>query len=161
MATLEERRTIVVVHCGDLRVGIPVDTVRKVVAAPVPSPLPEAPAIVAGLLNLHGTPLVVVDLARRGGGAREAITLASRIVVVETPSQSFGLLCEAVEGARAISDRDWLALDEIVPGTGYLAAGTAGEEELIVLRDPGTWLSASDVEDLKAAIDRHHFGLVS
>ncbi|MBB6309174.1 chemotaxis protein CheW [Xanthobacter tagetidis] len=161
MSTLEERRTIVVARCGDMRVGIPVDTVRKVIAAPLPSPLPEAPAIVAGLLNLHGEPLVVVDLARRGGGARDAITLASRIVVVETPSQQFGLLCETVEGVRVIGAQDWLALDEIVPGIGYLAASAAGEEQLIVLRDPGTWLSASDVEDLRVAVDRHQSGLAS
>lgn len=161
MSTLEEQHAIVVAHCGDLRVGIPVETVRKVVAAPVPSPLPEAPAIVAGLLNLHGAPLVVIDLARRGCDAREAITLASRIVLVETPSQYFGLLCETVEGVRVIGDQDWLALDEIVPGTGYLAACTAGGEELIVLRDPGAWLSASAIEDLRATIDRHHSGLLS
>lgn len=146
---------IVVARCGDLRMGIPAGVVRKVVAAPLPSPLPQAPAIVAGLLNLHGTPLVVVDLARRGAAARDAVALGSRIVVIDTPERSFGLLCDAVEGTRAIPDEDWRTLDAVIPGTGYLAAGRAGESGLVVLRDPATWLSRGDLDDLAAALGRH------
>lgn len=150
-----KQHTILVAQCGALRVGVPVDAVRRVVAAPLPASLPGAPPIVAGLLNLHGAPLVVVDLSRRGERARAAVTLESRIVIVETEEHRCGLLCESVEGTRSVDHNAWQAMDEIVPGTAYLAAGEPGAEGLILLHDPAAWLSTSEAHDFQAALERH------
>ena len=146
---------VVVGRCGATRVAVPVHAVVKVVAAPLPARLPDAPARVAGLVNFHGTALVVLDFAQRGAAARDAVTLDARIVVVDTPQRRWGLLCEEVEGTLHLSAADWHAFDELMPGVDYLAAGRAGEADLIVLRDPATWLSEGEVEDLDAALKRH------
>ncbi|MEP9355928.1 chemotaxis protein CheW [Xanthobacter sp. KR7-65] len=144
--------TVVVVRCGELRIGVPVSAVRKVVAAPLPQLLPGAPVVVAGLVNLHGTPLVVLDLARRGAAARDGVCEESRIVVVETADQRWGLLSERVEGTMSVEGWTWQDTDAIVPGTGYIAGGIAGEPGVLVLRDPAVWLARGEAGDLSAAL---------
>ncbi len=145
-------RTIVIVRCGPLRIGLAAGVIRKVVAAPRPIPVPEASRIVAGLINLHGVPLVVVDPVRRGAGA--PVARDSRIVVLETRPQPVGLLCDSIDGIRAIPDRDWLEIDALVPGAGILAAAGA-DGGLILLRDPDLWLDAADADALEPAIAQH------
>jgi len=149
------RHSVVIARCGPLRIGVPVHVIRKVVAAPLPVPLPDAPASVAGLVNLHGSPLPVLDLARRGASVRDALTLEARIVIVDTARRAYGLLCEGIEGTRTLSETDWQSMDDLVPGAGYLVAGVAGEDGLIILRDPDTWLSQADGHDLEAAMACH------
>lgn len=145
---------VVVARCGPIRIGVPVHAVRKVVAAPLPVPLPDAPASVAGLVNLHGTPLVVLDLARRGAAARDSIALGGRIVIVETALRRCGLLCEAVEGTLDLPEAAWQSVEDLVPGARHVVAGTAGDADLVVLRDPDTWLSDAEAHDLAAALAR-------
>jgi len=146
---------MVVARSGRFRLAIPVHSLRKVVATPEVMPLPGAPAVVTGLINLHGTPLVVLDPARPAGEAPRQPALATSVAVVETERRSFGLLCEAVEGVVDMPETAWRSLDDLVPGVGYLAAGTAGAADLIVMRDPDQWLSAAQEHDLQLALDRH------
>jgi len=147
-------RALVVARCGALRVGLPVDVVEQVVAAPVPEPLPGAPPIVVGLVNFHGAPTVVLDPARRGPDVREGVTLAHRIAVVRGRHGLRGILCEAVEGPVPVADEAWSGLEDLVPGAGYLAAGAVGGDEVVVLYDPDRSLSPADELALQAALDR-------
>lgn len=157
MRWAERSHDVVVARCGGLRLGVPLDAVHKVVAAPLLTPLPDAPARIAGLANLHGTALVVLDLSGKGAAAGRP-ALDARLVVMETAQRVCGLLCDSVEGTLHLPDEAWQALDDLIPGAGYLAGGRSGEDDLIVLRDPDGWLAASDEHDLQRALERHLAG---
>lgn len=70
--------------------ALPVGDVREVLAGPSITPVPRAPSDVAGLLNLRGRVLCVLDLSTRLG-----LTTARRarpgVVVVEVGSELVGL----------------------------------------------------------------------
>lgn len=143
---------LLVVHCGQRRFGVPVAAIRKVVAAPRPWPLPDAPAIVAGVVNLHGTPLVVLDPARRGAAASADMTLASRIVIISTQARPYGLLCDSVGTVLATAETQAQPLDALLPDSGLVAVLRGPDGGMIVLRDPESWLAGRDARMLDDAL---------
>lgn len=60
-------RQLCTFRIGDLRVGIDVDRVQEVVADPAVTPVPLTDPAVAGLLNLRGQILTVIDGRARLG----------------------------------------------------------------------------------------------
>lgn len=68
---------------GGQRYAVPIAHVREILATPAITPLPDAPAVIEGVIDLRGTLIPVLDLASllaREGSAR---SLRSRTVVVE------------------------------------------------------------------------------
>jgi purine-binding chemotaxis protein CheW len=58
-------RRVCTFRLADLHVGIDIDRVREVLAAPAVTPVPLAPPAVSGLINLRGQILTVVDARAR------------------------------------------------------------------------------------------------
>jgi purine-binding chemotaxis protein CheW len=56
---------ILIFELGGQRYGLPALDVREIVRAVPPVPLPGAPAVVEGVINLHGKIVPVFDLRRR------------------------------------------------------------------------------------------------
>ena len=69
------------------QVAIPLEETREIIAVKSLTRLPGAPAWVAGLLNLRGSVLTVIDLDVRLGGA----SAVGPVIVVELEGRMFGL----------------------------------------------------------------------
>lgn len=82
--------------------AVPMHAAREVVPERALTRLPGAPPWVAGLLNLRGRVVTVIDLAVQRGGA------ASRgpVVVVESDGRRFGLRVAKVLGVQALDGRE-------------------------------------------------------
>ena len=85
-----------VARSADTRVAIPLAEAREIIATRVLTRLPGAPTWIAGLLNLRGTVLTVVDLDARLGGS----AAAGPVVVVEREGRTFGVRVSAVEAVQ-------------------------------------------------------------
>jgi two-component system chemotaxis sensor kinase CheA len=82
--------------------GVPAASVRKVFRAPWITPVPSTPPLVAGVTNLQGEILAVIDLLAARGAAPMALAQEERhVVAVRHEAYDFGLLCGP--GARVIS----------------------------------------------------------
>ena len=71
-----------------------VEVVRMVALAP----LPHGPVWMAGVADLRGVPVPVVDLAGRLGRVAQAPIVDRRIVVTGDPASPVGLIVDAVAG---------------------------------------------------------------
>ena len=86
--------------------GVDVQQVREIVRAQALTPLPRAPELVEGVIDLRGVIVPVVDLGRALGGAPIADSAASRIAIVEVDGMAFGLRADAeVEHAFHVEHR--------------------------------------------------------
>jgi purine-binding chemotaxis protein CheW len=86
---------IVVLRCGDVFLGIPIDRVREIVLVPEIAPVPESGEVIRGIINLRGRILPVLDLGHRLGLSRAPRDRSGRIVVVEQDAEHLlGLLVD-------------------------------------------------------------------
>jgi chemotaxis-related protein WspB len=102
---------VLVFHIGADRYGLALQDVGRVLPAAALKQVPLAPPSVAGVLDLHGEPVPVIDLARLAGHAREAVYVDTRIVLVDyRPSggavRPLGLLADQVSGIMELGAAD-------------------------------------------------------
>jgi purine-binding chemotaxis protein CheW len=82
-----------VARAAGLRVAVPLEEAREIVHARQLTRLPGALPWVAGLFNLRGTVLTVLDVAVRLGGA----TSSGPVIVVAVDERSVGLRVDGVD----------------------------------------------------------------
>lgn len=80
--------------------AIPILAVREIQAYAPPTPLPQMPAHLRGVVNLHGDIVPVVDLRLRVGMAEQPYGRLTVIVFVTSAAQTVGLIVDAA--ARVI-----------------------------------------------------------
>ncbi|HEY0930632.1 MAG TPA: chemotaxis protein CheW [Gemmatimonas sp.] len=86
---------------GDL-LGIPIAQVREVVRPTGVRPVPGTPALQAGIVNVRGAIVTVLDLQALRTGVR-AVTPGS-IVLLSYGSRMLGLAVDAVHDVRVMTD---------------------------------------------------------
>ncbi len=121
-AVVESRVMLAVFRVGNADYALDVAHVREVVRWQNATPLPVAPRLIEGVIDLRGVVVPVVDLGRVLGGAPVAASPAARITIVEENGLVMGL---AVDAALAVMSIDASALEDppvLATQAGYDAA---------------------------------------
>jgi purine-binding chemotaxis protein CheW len=91
------------------RYGIEASFVREVYPLREFTPIPGTPPFVLGIINLRGEIISVVDIKKFFDLPEKGITDLNKVIVLQNATMEFGILADAVPGARLIS------LDELQP----------------------------------------------
>jgi CheY-like chemotaxis protein/chemotaxis signal transduction protein len=100
---------VLFVTVGRIEVGLPLDSVRNVLHQTATLPLPLGPSYLTQMLELHGQPVAVLDLARRLGVEHAQPLIERKLVVVECDGARIALCVDDVR------DPEELAEDEVTP----------------------------------------------
>jgi len=135
---------VLVFHIGPERYALPLGAVARVLPAARLKALPGAPDYVAGLLDLHGEPVPVIDLSRLAGCPAEAIRYDTRILLIDLPVagqlRRLGLQAERVAGVEALTSAP---LDPGVLAAPWLGAvARSSASGLLQLIEPAQLLAA-------------------
>src|SRR3954463_15433642 len=99
---------VLVFHIGPDRYGLRLGSVARVLPVASLKRLPLAPEFVAGLVDLHGAPVPVIDLSRLAGSPAAQLWFDTRIVLVDYPAadglRPLGLLAERVTGVESVAE---------------------------------------------------------
>ena len=87
-----------VVRLGETRVALPIESVGEVMPVPEMSPVPMAPAWVAGIVSVRGEVVPVVDAGRRA--LARGVAADGRLVLVnaDASGERVGLLVDGIAG---------------------------------------------------------------
>ena len=122
-------RRILLFRTGGKLYGCEIDAVREIVPVRPATRLPGAPAWVCGLVNLRGTIVTVLDLARRLDDDAPPRSEGS-VVIVEQGGRAAGIAVDEVLDVQPLPEaRIERAVGEhahggLVPGIGHLEDGT-------------------------------------
>jgi purine-binding chemotaxis protein CheW len=103
------RVTLASFRIGDAVYALDVAHVREVVRWQAITPLPVAPRLIEGVIDLRGAVVPVVDLARALGAGSVAAGPTARIAIVEADGLVMGL---AVDAALEVISVDAVALED-------------------------------------------------
>ena len=101
---MAESRQFCTVRLAGHLVGVPVERVQEVISAQTMTPVPLAPRVISGLINLRGQIVTAIDLrARLEFDARPDGELPMN-VVVQTPTGVVSLLVDAIGDVVDVED---------------------------------------------------------
>ena len=83
--------------------GINVMQVQEVLRISEIAPVPGAPIYVLGIINLRGNVVTVIDTRKRFGLNPHELDDNSRIVIIETDKQVFGILVDSGCGLLSVT----------------------------------------------------------
>ena len=128
---------VLVFSIGPDRYGLRLQAIARVLPVVELKHIPLAPEFVAGLLDLHGEPVPVIDLSRLAGVIPEQVWFDTRIILVDYPAgdgamRPLGLLAEHVIGIETLADAALADSGvDAAPFLGQVASGPAGMLQLV------------------------------
>jgi len=144
-AASEARITLGTFRVGRSVFALDVNQLREVVRWQPSTPLPKAPRLIEGVIELRGAVIPVVDLGRALGGEPVTQEASARIAIVELDGLVMGL---AVDGALEVLSVDVHALQDppaLATHAGYDATRAVVRREGSAERAPVLVLSLEHV----------------
>lgn len=127
---------------------------ERVVRAATITPLPEAPEIVLGILDLQGQVIPVINLRKRFRLPERDISCEDQFVIAQTGSLTLALVVDSAESVIEQSELAVIAPDEILTGMAYLEGVSRTEKGLLLIHDLETLLFSAEEELLARALEQ-------
>ena len=134
------------------RYALPMQDVRELVRAVRLTPLPRAPAVVEGLLDLRGELLPVLDMRRRFRLPARPLATSDHLVVAQAGARRVALRVDRAEGLLALEPGQHDETPGALPGVGYVAGALKLPDGLVLLHDLRTFLSEAEALTLEEAL---------
>jgi purine-binding chemotaxis protein CheW len=144
---------LVVFDIEGQRYALPLNDVERVLPMVAVSPLPQAPAVVLGVINLHGQVIPVLDLRRRFGLPLRDYGLTARLLVVRTSRRILALPVDEVLGVLDVAGAAVTPVDVVLPGIGHVAGIVALADGLLFIHDVEACLSLDEEQRLTTALE--------
>ncbi len=108
------------------------------------TPLPRAPEVVLGVINLQGKVVVALDVRRRFGLSPYEPSPNNHLIVARTASRTVTFPVDAVVGLVERPSQDITALESIVPATDCLDGVAKLDDGLLFIHDLDRFLSLDE-----------------
>jgi len=95
------------------------------------TPLPKAPEIVIGVVNIQGRIIPVVDLRKRFRLPKREMNLNDKLILLQTSKRSVGIMVDSVVGVIEYPKQEVIIPEKILPGIEYVEGVVKLEDGLI------------------------------
>ncbi len=147
---------LVVFTLGEQRYGLPLSSVERAVRMVEITPLPKAPDIVLGVINVHGRLVPVVNLRRRFRLPERDIALTDQIIVAHTRQRPVALVADAVQDVMTYSQEHVVDANQILPGIEYIEGVLKLDDGMLLIHDLDGFLSLDEEHALDDALHAAH-----
>lgn len=144
---------LVVFTLDGCRYGLHLAAVERVVRIVDITPLPKAPAIVSGIVNVQGRVIPVVDVRSRFRLPEREPTLSDQLVIARTSRRPVALVADRVTDVVDVPDQDVAAAETILPGMQYVEGVLKLADGMILIHDLGSFLSLEEAVSLDNAME--------
>ncbi|MEZ4333496.1 MAG: chemotaxis protein CheW [Myxococcota bacterium] len=98
--------------------GVAIDRVREILPTPAITPLPDAPPVIEGIVDLRGVWVPIVDLGALLAGAGATCGARTRLVVASVGELVFGFRVDRAMEVVAVSPASFEPVPELVRSLG-------------------------------------------
>jgi purine-binding chemotaxis protein CheW len=116
------------------------------------APLPKAPPIVEGVINLRGTLVPVLDLRQRFGLPSVPVAPEQHLVIARTGRRVVALRVDRALAFVDVDERAIVPPERVAPGAEHVAGIAKLPDGLLVIHDLDRFLSLEEARQVDAAI---------
>jgi purine-binding chemotaxis protein CheW len=134
------------------RYTLPLARVEKVVPAAYITPLPQAPAIILGVINVQGHIIPVVNLRKRFRLPERELELTDQFLVGKTQRRTVALVVDTVLSVTDFPEHEVMSGTQILPGLGSIAGVIKTTDDVLLIHDLDLCLSLDEEQALDEAL---------
>lgn len=129
---------LIAFRLGKNEYGLDINCVQEIIRVLDTTRVPKAPYYIAGVVNLRGTVITVIDLHKRFGMAPTELTDDSRIIIIKWKETVAGIMVDAASEVTRVSKQMTEAAPNVAGGVEkeYIKGVAKVGERLLVLLDP-------------------------
>jgi purine-binding chemotaxis protein CheW len=144
---------IVTFATGGARFGIRLEDVERVLRMVAVTPLPGAPPVVMGAIDVQGEVLAVADPARRLGVAATTLGPDAHLLLTRTPRRRLALAVSEVQGVVEVAADSITSAATLSPSPATIAGAVGLPDGLLFVHDMEAFLSPDEETRLDAALE--------
>lgn len=150
---MSDNNQLVVFTLDEYLYAVPLATVEMVVRLVEVTPLPKAPRIVTGVINLRGRIVPVLDMRARFGLPQRGMRLGDQLIIARTSRRTVAMLVDESRGVMECPADNTVAAEEIVPGMEYVTGVLKLADGMLFIHNLDEFLSLEEEKTLEAAIN--------
>ncbi len=128
--------------------------VERIVRVVEVTPLPKAPEIVLGVVNVGGKIIPVIDIRKRFRLHGREIDLSDQLVIANTLHRRVALVVDSVIGVIERSVPEVTAAEQILPNVKYVEGVAKLEDGMVLIHDLDKFLSLDEGKTLDDAMGK-------
>ena len=136
------------------RYALPLASVQRIVRAVETTPLPNAPGIVLGIINVAGCVLPVLNVRRRFGLPEREIGPVDQFLIANTTQRAVALVVDEAQGVIEYPETEIIRPAEIIPGLEQLQGVVRLDDGLVLIQNLETCLSLDETCALDEAMNQ-------
>ena len=151
---MSELTQLVVFRLDEERYALRLAVVERIVRAAEVTPLPNAPTIVLGLIDVEGRVLPVLNVRRRFRLPEREIRPADQFLIARTEWRTVVLAVDEAEGVIERSPAEIVRSAQIVPGLEQIQGVVKLDDGLVLIHDLESFLSLDEARYLDEAMSQ-------
>ena len=145
---------LVVFALGGQLYALPLSAVERVVPVVEVTPLPKAPDIVLGVVNVQGRIVPVFNIRQRFRLPERESDLSDQLIIAHTKRRTVALLVESVTGVAELPEQEVVAPEMVLPRLDYVEGVVRLADGMIFIHDLDKFLSLKEEKTLVAALEK-------
>ena len=126
------------------RYALYLSAVERIVRMVEITPLPKAPEIVFGVINVQGQVVPVVNVRKRFRLPEREIDLSDQLIIAHSSRRTVALVADAVSGVVERSEKEIITPEKILPGIAYVEGVIKFEDGMILIHDLDKFFSLEE-----------------
>ena len=143
---------LVIFRLAERFFALHLDAVERAVRVVDVTPLPGAPDIVLGAVDVEGRMVPVLNVRRRFGMPVREIELTDQLLLARCSSRAVALLVESVAGVARRPRSEIVRVETVEPRTEYVEGILQLEDGMVLIHDLERFLSLDEQQVLATAI---------
>ena len=145
-------RQAVVFALDERRYALHLNAVQRILRLVEITPLPAAPQIVIGVINVRGQVVPVMNIRRRFGLPEREPRLTDHLIIAASSTRTVGLVVDTVSGLLDVAESEIVKIGQILPATDYVEGVLKLPDGMVLIHDLDTFLSLEEERALEHAI---------
>jgi purine-binding chemotaxis protein CheW len=150
---MNDKVQLVVFTLDKIRFALPLSSVERAIRIMEIVPLPKAPDIVMGVVNLHGKIIPVVNIRKRFRLPQRELNLNDHLIISNTRKRSLGILVDSVSGVLEFPEKKIVDSEKILSDIEYVEGVAKLEDGIILIHDIDKFLSLEEEKAIDDAIE--------
>ncbi|MCL5031129.1 MAG: chemotaxis protein CheW [Bacteroidetes bacterium] len=144
---------VVVFNIDHKNYALYVNVVHRILPSVEITPLPGAPSVVLGIINIEGVVIPVFNTRLRFLIKIKEIELSDKLLIVKTSKRKVALLVDDVKEVIEFNGEDLVLSKGYLPGQKFIEGVLKLGTDLILIHDVDKFLSPIEQENLDNAIN--------